>query len=85
MKITKKMLPKGIRIFVKDIEEDGGCFCVSFDKLKSATIKKGKIIEGVIKDDSIKLEWFKVQGLTTIMLDDVAFAEYTKEDGLVYI
>jgi len=85
MKITKKMLPKAIRLFVEDIEEDNGIFDVSFDKVKSGTIKNGKLVEAVIYDDLVKLQWFKVQGLTTIMLDDVAFAEYTKEDGLTYI
>jgi len=83
-KSINNLLPKSIKLFQKYILSIDGEFKITSDMIIQGNLKKGKLKEAIIydKETNCKLQWFKIQGLTTIMVNDVCYAEYTKRIGL---
>ena len=76
MKIPKKMLPKGLRKYIKYQKSIGGNIELLFNKIEECTIKKGKIIDCIYFENDTKLEWFINEDTLYIMVDDVKVAYY---------
>jgi hypothetical protein len=79
MKISKKMLPKGIKAYIKFQEKQGGVIKLNHNFIKKGLIIKGKLVECTYKENETKLEWFSTLGVLYIFVDGKE--EYYYENG----
>jgi len=83
-KIKNKMLPKGLRKFIKDQKSKGGTINLSFNKIESCIISHNIITDCIYITKDTKLEWFTQDKIFYIFVDDKNFCHFSKKDGLVY-
>jgi hypothetical protein len=78
------MLPKALKTYIKDLKARGGEMEMSFENVISASITDKKMTECIYEENGTKLQWFKMENITYIMIDDVQEC-FIEEGKLVYI
>jgi hypothetical protein len=69
MKISKKMLPKGIKSYIKSQKKLGGKIKLHSEHILKATIIDGIIAECRYFEDNTSLEWYENYDILYIFVD----------------